>query len=193
MAERQIHALERWHATDLGRHRLGGRHPGSHGTRHSASQSRPSREQDRVSAGRLPGHGPPAGTTTPPTQPNPIQDGTTILKIIDRAAGTVKLSKPLVASSTNCAFQFTRPVDDYASDAMIKLWYSWAQYYLAHWKDQTPSAPTGPTPITGSIEENTATMYFNRSASRAGRRHGGNRPRSGRRRDREGSSTRVML
>ena len=98
----------------------------------------------------------------PPT-PNPIQEGTTILKIIDRAAGTVKLSKPLLASSMNCAFEFTRPVDDYASDAMIKLWYSWAQYYLAHWKDRTPGAPTAPTPITGSIEKNTATMTFNQA------------------------------
>jgi hypothetical protein len=98
----------------------------------------------------------------PPT-PNPIQAGTTILEIIDRAAGTVKLSKPLLHSSMNCAFEFTRPVNDYASDAMIKLWYSWAQYYLAHWKDRTPGAPTGPTPITGSIEKNTATMFFNQA------------------------------
>ena len=95
----------------------------------------------------------------PPT-PNPIQDGTTILQIIDRATGTIKLSKPLVASSMNCAFEFTRPVHDYASEAMIRLWYSWAQYYLAHWKDGTPNAPTGPTQIKGSIDENTATMYF---------------------------------
>ena len=98
----------------------------------------------------------------PPT-PNPIQEGTTILEIIDRAAGTVKLSKPLLHSSMNCAFEFTRPVNDYASDAMIKLWYSWAQYYLAHWKDRTQGAPTGPTPITGSIEKNTATMYLNQA------------------------------
>ena len=34
----------------------------------------------------------------PPT-PNPIQEGTTILEIINRAQGIVKLSKPLVASS----------------------------------------------------------------------------------------------
>ena len=46
---------------------------------------------------------------------------------------------------------------------MIKLWYSWAQYYLAHWKDQTPSAPTAPTPITGSIEAMTATLTFNQA------------------------------
>ena len=75
--------------------------------------------------------------------------------------GRCTLSKPLVASSEACAFTFTRPVDDYASEAMIKLWYSWAQYYLTHWKDKTPSAPTAPTPITGSIEMMTATLTFN--------------------------------
>jgi hypothetical protein len=96
---------------------------------------------------------------SPPT-PNPIQDGTTVLDV-DKTAGTVTLSKPLVASSESCAFTFTRPVDDYASDAMIKLWYSWAQYYLTHWKDKTPSAPTAPTAILGSIDAMTATLTFN--------------------------------
>ena len=97
----------------------------------------------------------------PPT-PNPIQDGTTVTDVV-AATGTITLSKPLVASSKNCAFEFTRPAGDYASDAMIKLWYSWAQYYLAHWKDRTPGAPTGPMPITASIEKNTATMSFNQA------------------------------
>jgi hypothetical protein len=95
----------------------------------------------------------------PPT-PNPIQAGTTVTAV-DKTAGTVTLSKPLIASSKNCGFEFIRPVDDYASDAMIKLWYSWAQYYLIHWKDNTPSAPTAPTPIVGSIEVMTATLTFN--------------------------------
>ena len=100
----------------------------------------------------------------PPSHlPNPIQAGTTILYAPNRTAGTVHLSKPLVGSSESCAFTFTRPVDDYASEAMIKLWYSWAQYYLAHWKDRTPRAPTAPTPITGSIQENTATLSFNQA------------------------------
>jgi hypothetical protein len=105
-------------------------------------------------------------TPTPPTPcvplPNPIQAGTTVMQV-DKTAGTVTLSKPLVASSKSCAFQFTRPAGDYASDAMIKLWYSWAQYYLAHWKDRTPRAPTAPTPITGSIAKNTATLSFNQA------------------------------
>ena len=95
-----------------------------------------------------------------PALPNPIQDGTTVLSV-DETAGTVTLSKPLLHPSESCAFTFTRPVDDYASEAMIKLWYSWAQYYLAHWKDQTPSAPMAPTAIAGSIETMTATLTFN--------------------------------
>jgi hypothetical protein len=95
----------------------------------------------------------------PPDVTDPIQDGTTVTEV-DKTDGTVTLSKPLIASSEACAFTFTRPVHDYASDAMIKLWYSWAQYYLTHWKDKTPSAPTETT-ILGSIDEKTATLTFN--------------------------------
>lgn len=95
-----------------------------------------------------------------PPLPNPIQHRTTVTDV-DKETGAVTLSKPLIHSSEGCAFTFTRPVDDYASDAMIKLWYSWAQYYLAHWNDNTPGAPTTATPILGSIEAMTATLTFN--------------------------------
>jgi hypothetical protein len=102
-----------------------------------------------------------------PNVTNPIQDGTTVMAVKPPSGNplkyTVELSKPLIAPSGSCTFEFTRPVSDYASEAMIRLWYSWAQYYLAHWKDRTPGAPTGPTPITGSIEKNTATMRFDRA------------------------------
>ena len=92
--------------------------------------------------------------------PNPIQDGTTVIQV-DKTAGVVTLSKPLVAPSEACAFTFARPVDDYASEAMIRLWYSWAQYYLTHWNDRTPTAPTAPKTIHGcSIDEMTATLSF---------------------------------
>jgi hypothetical protein len=94
-----------------------------------------------------------------PPPPNPIQDGTTVISV-NKQTGTVTLSKPLLQPSTASAFTFTRPVDDYASDAMIKLWYSWAQYYVLHWKDKTPSAPTT-TQITGSIDAMTAELTFN--------------------------------
>src|SRR5882724_11801521 len=64
-------------------------------------------------------------------------------------------------ASDECSYTFSRPVDDYASEAMIRLWYSWAQYYRAHWKDRKPSAPTASATITGSIEAHTATLSFN--------------------------------
>jgi hypothetical protein len=98
---------------------------------------------------------------SPPT-PNPIQSGTAV-DTVDPTTGTVTLTKPLIGSSATCAFTFSRPVDDYASNVMIRLWYSWAQYYLAHWKDQTPSAPTVPTSIVGSINATTATLTFNQA------------------------------
>jgi hypothetical protein len=105
----------------------------------------------------------PGSTPDPPNhkdcqrEPNPIQDGTTVT---NTTGLTVTLSKPLVVSSEACAYKFSRPVDDYASEAMIKLWYSWAQYYLAHWKDHTPMAPTTPKTINGSIDKNLATLIF---------------------------------
>ena len=98
----------------------------------------------------------------PPTLPNPIDQGTTVTGV-DKTAGTVTLSKPLLHPSESCAFTFKRPIHDYASEAMIKLWYSWAQYYLMHWKDNTPSAPTVPTPIIGSVEKDEATVTFNQA------------------------------
>jgi hypothetical protein len=66
------------------------------------------------------------------------------------------LNNDLKASSEGCVFDFFRPVKDYAAEAMIKLWYSWAQYYLAHWK-----GPSAETRIAGSIDKNTATLTFN--------------------------------
>ena len=99
------------------------------------------------------------GITSPPL-PSPVQDGTTLVEIVNLTEGTVMLDKPLIHPSRETTFEFIRPVDDYASDAMIRLWYSWAQYYLMHWKDHTPGAPTQPTPIAGSIDKNTGTLRF---------------------------------
>ena len=104
------------------------------------------------------GH-PPTDMHGHPTQTNPIQDGTSVLAV-DTDAGTVTLSQELVATSENCSFDFYRPLDDYASDAMIKLWFSWAQYYLKHWNDDTPGAPVDPKIIRASIDAETATLTF---------------------------------
>src|SRR5262249_10813721 len=92
--------------------------------------------------------------------PGAIANDTTVTAI-DRATRVVTLSQPLVSSIVGSSITFARPKRDYAAEAMIKLWYSWAQYYLMHWKDRTTSAPTTQTAITGSIEENLATLSFN--------------------------------
>ncbi|HEY8901085.1 MAG TPA: hypothetical protein VIM61_11800 [Chthoniobacterales bacterium] len=95
-----------------------------------------------------------------PPLPQCIQDGTTVTGV-DRTEHTVTLSKPILQTTEARAFTFSRPVSDYASEAMIKLWYSWAQYYLAHWQDQTPGAPSAPVAINGTIDALTATLSFN--------------------------------
>ena len=138
--------------TDKSLHRLGGRHPGSTGQESHLNHLAPGEPPRSISFSSYLVR---ASRQTSPTGCD--SNGTTVTRpSIPRPDGD--LEQTVGRSSKNCAFEFTRPVDDYASDAMIKLWYSWAQYYLAHWKDKTPSAPTGPTPITGSIEKNPATL-----------------------------------
>lgn len=92
-------------------------------------------------------------------KPNPIQEGTTVISK-DPKAYTVTLSKPLANTSDMTTYVFTRPVNDYAADTMLRLWYSWAQYYLDHWKDKNPNAPTAPITVQGSMEVRSATISF---------------------------------
>ncbi len=89
---------------------------------------------------------------------NPIPAGTSVTAADNLI---VTLSQNLVATATGSSISFTRPKSDYAAEAMIRLWYSWAQYYLTHWKDKTPGAPTVATPIVASNQAVTATLTFN--------------------------------
>src|SRR5262249_12649834 len=89
----------------------------------------------------------------PGSNTNPIKKDTTV-QSVDYVNRKVTLSQAMVASAVGCTFDFVRPKDDYVASAMIRLWYSWAQYYLKHWKDNTPSAPTAPKQIAGSITAN---------------------------------------
>lgn len=96
---------------------------------------------------------PPAG------QQNPIQPGTQITQILHVSTGAgdpsqIELSLPLIATQDGCNFDFFRPVSDYASEAMIRLWYSWAQRYL----DLTQSVPS--QTVVGAVETNSATLRF---------------------------------
>ena len=95
----------------------------------------------------------------PQGKANPISPGTRISKITHISTGsgdpsTLELDRDLVASQEGCNFDFVRPVTDYAADAMIKLWYSWAAYYL----NQTRDTPT--QVLRGAVAVNTATLTF---------------------------------
>ncbi|MBI1766469.1 MAG: hypothetical protein HYR56_34110 [Acidobacteria bacterium] len=95
----------------------------------------------------------------PAGQKNPIQPGTKIARILHVSTGagdpsTLQMDKELVASQQGCNFDFFRPVTDYASAALIKLWYSWANYYLT----QTQSTP--PQTVRGAVTVNSATLTF---------------------------------
>jgi len=97
---------------------------------------------------------------------DPIQPGSTIERI-QKSTGPldphkIQLNQALLASQDGCSFDFVRPVTDYASNAMIRLWYSWAEYYRAHWWiDKTRPAPTKEQKISRcSMYSGTATLSF---------------------------------
>ena len=118
------------------------------------SENEPQSKIDFVKVGYI------ATANPPPQNPNPIPQGTTVTAVDERV---VTLSQPLTAPIVGSSITFARLKQDYAAEAMIKLWYSWAQYYLMHWNDpkRTSSPPTTQTTITGSIEQNLATLSFN--------------------------------
>jgi hypothetical protein len=91
---------------------------------------------------------------------NPIPSDTTVTAI-DRDTRIVTFSNPLVATAVGASVTFTRPKHDYAAEAMIRLWYSWADYYIAHWKDGTGSTLTAPTTFPASNVAMTAELTFN--------------------------------
>lgn len=90
---------------------------------------------------------------------NPIQDGTTVLSV-DCEQWVVELSKPLLGPSHECNFGFIRPMYDYAANAMIRLWYSWAQYFRLHWRDENSDAPPSEKVILASINSGETILRF---------------------------------
>ncbi len=97
------------------------------------------------------------GAAPKPGMKSPIQPGAKVkeIQIVDNQDPKVILDKDLVGSEEGWTFNFFRPVTDYASETMIKLWYSWAKIYL----DQTQN--TQPQTLTGNVEKDKATLRFN--------------------------------
>ncbi len=99
----------------------------------------------------------PGFLVTTDKKPNPLQEGTRVVEV----KGTqVLVDKPVVASTKAAVFTFTRPSDDYAAGSMIRLWFSWAEYYRQNWKQKHPQAPTAPVQIKGSMDLRSATIEF---------------------------------
>ena len=103
------------------------------------------------------------GHKDPVLGPNPIQSGTKVDSVHvgtgPNDPSTVTLTKDIVASQEATTFEFVRPVSDYASEAMIKLWYSWAKYYL----DQTHRTPS--QTLEGGVVTDTAALTFSAAAT----------------------------
>jgi hypothetical protein len=92
---------------------------------------------------------------------DPIKSGGTTVVSIDRTTGVVTLKDALVNTSDKASYSFTRPVHDYAAEAMIRLWYSWEKYYRDNFAQQHPSTPSSPFDIQHvSIGALSATMSF---------------------------------
>ena len=126
---------------------IGGQGNPSSGTTLPLSSSEPASKFDFVQPGFSIVGRPPTG------QPNPIQPDTKVVSI-DRSAKTVVMDKPLVAPLGSATFDFFRPVTDYASEALIKIWYSWAKVYL----DATAATPS--KSFAGAVTQNSATLSF---------------------------------
>ncbi len=93
------------------------------------------------------------------SNPSPIQPGTKIVGNVDPTTKTVKISKPLVGSEAGAVFKISRPVTDYASTALIKLWFSWAQHYIELKKNTLSQT------LTGSVKLEEPILTFSGSQS----------------------------
>jgi len=93
----------------------------------------------------------------PPKQTNPIKPGTTVKSV---NGNKVTLNQPKAAAAANCNFTFSNAGHDYAVDALVRLWFSWAEYYRKNWMTEHPNASTSTKTATATIAKDTATMVL---------------------------------
>jgi hypothetical protein len=73
---------------------------------------------------------------------------------------TVTLSHNMVNSPDGANFDIFRPREDYAAEALIALWYSWAEYYRAHWMEGNPKATQAPKTYEGTVDPYSAVLVL---------------------------------
>jgi hypothetical protein len=91
--------------------------------------------------------------------PNPIPKDTWVTEV-NTDDWTVKLNNKLANDSSQTTFTFTRPVHDYAAEALIRLWFAWADYYTANWKKGNPNATDSPKTVKGTIQPMAASLVL---------------------------------
>jgi hypothetical protein len=101
---------------------------------------------------------------SPDEKKNPIVPGTTV-KSFNREKLQVTLSQDMAFPQDGSSFDFFRPVHDYAAEAMIRLWFSWAEYYKRNWMQGVPNAKNSPQTVTGTIDKNTVTLTLEGGAT----------------------------
>jgi Cu/Ag efflux protein CusF len=98
---------------------------------------------------------------------DPFAENTTI-KSFDPETRTVTLSHDMVASPDGANFDIFRPSHDYAAEALMSLWFSWAEYYRANWMTGHPKASTAPKKIQATIQPYSATLELKEKADELG-------------------------
>jgi hypothetical protein len=84
----------------------------------------------------------------------------TITGLLTNASGTnvvgVTVSGDVPANADGLGFTFALPGTDYATSAIEKLWYSWANYYVTNVSQLHPVPPAGV--VTGTVSGNLLTL-----------------------------------
>lgn len=132
---------------------IGGQGTASSGTTLTLSPNEDVNKVKLVRAGDTVVGYPPAGKT------NPIKPGTKVKQVLHISTGPgdpslLELDTALVASQEGANFDFYRPVDDYASTALVKLWFSWVKHYL------TLTQNTATQTAIGAVETDRASLTF---------------------------------
>jgi len=90
-----------------------------------------------------------------------IAPGTTVGKITDddRKKRRVPLSVAKLGTAKTRSFTFANPSKDYVVDALVRLWFSWAEYYVKNWATDHPNAKqVANQKVRGILKPNTSTL-----------------------------------
>lgn len=131
------------------RYNIGGQGVATSGTLITLSTDPSYTEKIKVLTPGMTVVGYPAGVLAP---------GTKVVKVNFSSTSTIPttvvVNPGLQGSEKGANFDFFRPVDDYASNAIAKIWYSWAKYYLDN------ITPPAQQVVSGTVTADNPTLKF---------------------------------